>query len=116
MRYALLLYMDPIAAASTTLDEAEAELVAYGEVTQQLAAAGLLRGGEAFMPAQTATVVQGPDRQRSNGPVAATDLELSGFYIVDCEEGEAVEIAARMPVVGHGAVEIRPLMDLPDPS
>lgn len=64
MRYALLLYADPIAVAGTTLEEAEAELATYGEVTQQLAAAGSLRGGVALMPAQTTTVVRGPDGRR----------------------------------------------------
>lgn len=40
--------------------------------------------------------------------------ELSGFYLVDCGEQQALDIAARMPVATHGAVEVRPLMTLPE--
>ena len=37
----------------------------------------------------------------------------SGFYIVECGENEALEIAARMPVVTHGVVEVRPSWTFP---
>ena len=40
--------------------------------------------------------------------------ELSGFYLVDCDEARALDIAARLPVITHGVVEVRPLMSLPD--
>lgn len=114
MRYALLLYLDPAAAERATPEAADAELMAYAEITHELEAAGVLRAGEAFMPARTATVVGVQGGHRSTEPGPATGLELGGFYIVDCDEQQAVDIAARMPVARHGAVEVRPLMDLPD--
>lgn len=115
MRYALLLYLDPESAARTTPEEAEAELAAYAEVTRELSAQGVLRGGEAFLPARAGTMVRVEDGRRVASPEPATDLELSGFYLIDCDEELAVDIAARMPVATHGAVAVRPLMELPAP-
>lgn len=115
MRYALLLYVDREAAARTNPDEADAELAAYGEITRELAETGLLRGGEALMPAQTATVVRVEDGRRLTTADPA-ELQLSGFYIIECGEQQAVAVAARMPVATHGAVEVRPLMHIPEPS
>lgn len=113
MRYLLLLHADVEAAAQTTSDEAQEELRRYAEVTEAMAAAGVLRGGEALMPASEGLHVgQGhPDR---TGAVHQ-DPELSGFYLVECTFEEAIAWARRLPVAAHGRVEIRPIMDMPDP-
>lgn len=116
MRYALLLYVDPVRAAATTPAEAGRELAAYAAITEDLARAGVLRGGEAFMPAATARLVRAPGEHQVDAAVASKDLELSGFYIVACDEEQALDIAARMPVATHGVVEVRPLMELPGPD
>lgn len=116
MRYALLLHMDPVRAGATTAAEAERELAAYAEITDDLARRGVLRGGEAFLPAAMATIVRGSGGHQVDVAAASGDLELSGFYVVACDEDEALEIAASMPVVTHGVVEVRPLLDLPQPG
>ena len=113
MRYALLLYLDPVRASATTAAEAARELSAYAQIADDLAEAGVLRGGEALLPAATAKYVPASDGPRRDDAMPPGDLELSGFYIVECGENQALEIAARMPVVTHGVVEVRPLMDLP---
>ena len=110
--YALLLYTDAAAAATTTPQEAMAELAQYEVLTQQLAHDGELRGGEAFLPAVEGSVVFIEDGETTIAPVDATARELSGFYVVACDEPRAVEIAARMPVAGHGHVEVRPILEL----
>lgn len=116
MRYALLLYLDPEAARMSTREEATAELAAYGAITAELAEAGVLAGGEAFMPAATAQIVTVHDGERRVSPADEADRELSGFYLVDCDEAQVLDIAARLPVATHGAVEVRPLMTMPDAS
>lgn len=116
MRYALLLYLDPVRAAATTAAEAEREMAAYATITEDLARSGVLRGGEAFLPASTARFVRAPGERREDVDVGGQELELSGFYIVACGEEQALEIAARMPVASHGVVEVRPLMELPGPG
>lgn len=113
MRYALLLYLDPEMARLTTEAEAQAEMAVYRELTAELAEAGVLRGGEAFMPPSAAQVVTVHDGQRRLSAADESPRELSGYYIVECDKARALDIAARMPVATHGAVEVRQLMDLP---
>lgn len=114
MRYALLLYADTERARRTTPEEAAAELGAYAAVTEELQADGVLEGGEAFMPADTAKLVEVRQERPQISPVEAPARELSGFYLVDCDEDQALGIAARLPVTTHGAVEVRPLMTPPE--
>lgn len=114
MRYALLLYADPEMARLTTEAEAQAELAAYHRLTTELQQAGVWCGGEAFMPATMAQVVTMEDGDRRLSAADEAPRELSGFYIVECDEAQALDIAECLPVATHGAVEVRPLMDLPD--
>lgn len=113
MRYALLLYLDPVVAARTTPDEAMAELAVYGTLARELGASGVLAGGEAFMPAESACMVEIRSGSRHISSVMAAERELSGFFVVDCDHDRALDIAERMPVARHGAVEVRPLLALP---
>lgn len=116
MRYALLLYADVAAAEATTHAEAEAELARYVAITQALADEGVLRGGEAFLPASTGRQVALEGDEVAVRDVPAVTRELSGFYLVECDEDRAVEIAADLPVAAHGHVEVRPLMEMPTPG
>jgi len=65
------------------------------------------------MPADTARMVEVRNGGRQISSVVSS-RELSGFYILDCDEAEALNIAECMPVATHGAVEVRPLMTLPE--
>ena len=116
MRYVLLLYAEVGAAQAATQEQAAAELHRYGRITQALADEGVLRGGEAFLPASTARRVAIVDAAIRTSDVPPSALELSGYYVVECDEDRAIEIAAELPVAGHGEVEVRPLMDVPPPS
>jgi hypothetical protein len=44
----------------------------------------------------------------TDGPFAETKEAVGGYYIVDCEEDEAVAIAARIPGEG-GWIHVRPI-------
>ena len=114
MRVALLLYADVAAAAQTTVHEAEAELQRYAEITADMADAGVLRGGEALRPAAEGVHIGGDGDEVAGG--VHTDPELSGYYLLECTWEDAMSWARRLPVAHHGRVEIRPLMDLPDPG
>jgi hypothetical protein len=116
MRYALLIYLDPELARTTDERTAQDELAAYAAITGELQRTGILRGGEAFLPASTAKVVTVQDGRRVVRAADDAPAELSGFYLVDCDEEQALDIAGRLPVATHGAVEVRPIMDLPAPS
>ena len=119
MRFALLLYADAAVAAATTESEADDELARYGSIAQELADEGVLRGGEAFLPASDATRVHADDETVTAEAVEAGEVgsrELSGFLLVECDRDRAVEIAGSLPVASHGHVEVRPLRDLPPPT
>jgi hypothetical protein len=52
----------------------------------------------------------------SDGPFAETREWLGGYYILDCEPGEALELAALCPGgSGDTAIEVRPILELPGP-
>lgn len=116
MRYALLLYADVEAARATTHAQADRELARYAEITQALAAEGVLRGGEAFLPAAMARRVTRDGESTVVTDVPTADLELSGYVLVECDEDRAVAIAADLPVATHGQVEVRSLMEVPPPT
>lgn len=116
MLYSLLLYADVGAARATTRAQADTELQRYGQITQGLADEGVLRGGEAFLPASTGCRVTISGDSLTTLDVPSSELELSGFYLVECDEDRAIEIAAELPVAAHGRVEVRPLMEMPPPT
>lgn len=113
MRYVLLLYADAELARRTSADEAAVELAAYAALTAELEAAGLLAGGEALLPRDTAAVVTVGGEGHEVVGVEPAASELSGFYVLECEWEQALDVAARMPVARHGHVEVRPVMALP---
>ena len=116
MRYALLLYADVDAARAASRSEADDELARYGGIAQDLADEGVLRGGEAFLPAARGFRVQATPAGATTSQVPSAALELSGFLVVECAEERATEIAASLPVAAHGQVEVRPLLDVPPPT
>ncbi len=108
MRFALLLCADAGRAAVTTEEEALAELERYQSLTAAMIEAGAFVAGEAFMPG--AGPIQVDSEATSPDGAIAGDLELSGYYIVECEDSdEAVRLAERLPVTERGVVEVLPI-------
>ena len=110
----VLPYLDPHKAQAATPEQASAELAAYEAITNDLAASGELRGAEAFMPRDSAVAVRLVDGVAVTDRPPGGTLELGGFFIAECDDVRAHEIAASTPVATHGAVEIRPLLEMPD--
>ncbi len=51
----------------------------------------------------------------TDGPFAETKEVLGGFYVLDCKDlDEALEYARMIPDAQNGAVEVRPVMFVPD--
>ena len=47
----------------------------------------------------------------SDGPFAETKEVIGGYFLADCKDlDQAIELAERVPLVGKGSVEIRPLV------
>ncbi len=116
-RYALLIYTD------NDLWEREVgeagqqqQMVDYGAYTNHLVQSGAMKGGEPLQPTTTATTVRLREGQRlvSDGPFAETKEALGGFYVVEAKDlAEAIDLAARCPGAKTGAIEVRPIMELP---
>jgi hypothetical protein len=118
MHYALLIYSAPDAAATVARthvgDHAPDGVIDdWGEYTRALREAGVLAAAEQLRGTDTATSVQlrGGERLLTDGPFVETKEHLLGFYLLDVPDLDtAVEWAARMPIVRHGTVEVRPLV------
>jgi hypothetical protein len=115
MRYLLLIYVDENPATEWTDEMRQAEGMAYGEFTKDIANQGLMQGGEALQPTTTATTVRVRNGEvlSTDGPFAETKEALGGFYLIDCKDlDEAIEVASRIPSATHGSIEVRPILEL----
>ena len=87
--------------------------------TKTLIDAGAFVGGDALERADVATTVRERDGQTqfTDGPFAETKEYLAGYYLVDCPDLDtALDHASRMPNVGYGSVEVRPVWDRTGPQ
>jgi len=115
MRYLLMIYT-PEPTSEPSPEEAAAEMAAYGAFTQEVNERGVYKGGEALQPTSTATTVRVRDGDTvvQDGPYAETKEALGGYYLLDCRDlDEAIELAAKIPGAKRGAIEIRPIWELP---
>jgi hypothetical protein len=108
MNYALLIYEDESNHAG-----GEEDLSPWMKYTEDTKKAGVYKGGAGLMPTAMATTVRvrGGKPLTTDGPFAETKEQLGGLYILDCKDlDEAIAWASRIPSVGRGSVEIRPIM------
>ncbi len=73
----------------------------------------VLVGGAGLKNSATATTVRTRAGAKAihDGPFAETKEQLGGFYIVDVPDLDAaIALARRVPLLGEGAVEIRPVL------
>lgn len=110
MKYLLLIYE-----AETNQEEAgPEELEKWFELTEAMQEEEVMLAGDALQPTTTATTVRVRDGRTmvSDGPFAETKEQLGGYYLVDVPDlDEALSWAERMPNVGRGSIEVRPVME-----
>jgi hypothetical protein len=113
MKYALLIYPKPgshEALAPEDYAPVNAEYLALRDDPRCL-------GGAHLRPAETATTVRdgAGGVLITDGPFADTKEVLGGYYVVDASNlDDALEFVQRIPAVRlGGAVEIRPLVEIP---
>ncbi len=107
MRYALLIYAaDEADRGTPTPEDAYADSVAY---TRALKNSGCLVAAEHLFGTDTATTVRHRgERILTDGPFAETKEHLLGFYLIDVPGlDEALDWAARLPMIGYATVEVR---------
>jgi len=113
MRYMLLVY-----GCRRDFDDAaelEEKTAAVNAFIQMCAERGVLEAYDPLEMGDTATTVRVRDGEAlfTDGPFAETREQLGGYFIVNCDRDEALELAAACPLAAEGAMEVRPLMPLP---
>jgi hypothetical protein len=106
VKFMLLIYgnytRDEVAALGE--DEQKELYAAWGAIRQT---PGLTTGGELSAPAEAKTV---RGTLTTDGPFPETKEALGGFFFLEADQIDAaVELAQRIPLPPHGAVEVRPL-------
>ena len=115
VQYLLLIYTNEDAAPEPGSPELETLWAEYHEYSSRASARGILVAGRALHPSTTATTirVRNDTTLTSDGPYADTSDQLGGLYVVDVEDLDAaIEAAAAVPGARHGAIEVRPIVDM----
>lgn len=82
----------------------------------ELAAAGVMRGGNRLAPPWTATTVRsrGGQRMVQDGPFADTKELAAGYVVIDVASlDEALKWAEKSPSTAVGSTEVRPIAPSP---
>lgn len=117
MQYMLLIYE---AASDRAKQHDPAEAPAYwGAWTAYagaLAQAGVMVGGNGLRPPETATTLRMADGRRrvQDGPYADTKEQLGGYFVIEVPDLDAaLDWASRCPALPAGALEVRPVLEMP---
>ena len=115
-QYMFLIYEDPSTGPDRDSAQAQQEFAEYGTFTEDIQKRGLMKSGAPLQTTDTATTVRvngSGEAVLSDGPFAETKEWLAGYYMLECPDLDtATEQAARIPAARHGAIEIRPVMEL----
>ena len=108
-KYMLLIYVD------RELAPADAPRDAWTAIGQELGASGQLLEGAGLQGLDTATTLRVREDAQivTDGPFAETREMLAGYWVVDVPDLDAaLAWSAKMPNVGWGSVEVRPLLEM----
>jgi hypothetical protein len=112
MKYMLLIYGDEKALSESERQECYAEST---QLAHQIHSTGQYLAANLLHPTSMATSVRVRDGKRlvTDGPFAETREQLGGYFLIDAKNlDEAMGIAARIPMVRKGTVEVRPVIDI----
>lgn len=112
MQYLLMIFEDETIYGDDADSQAWQDIVAaHGALAAEMEAAGVLRGGAGLMGTKMATTIRRRNQKVSvhDGPWAETREQLGGFYLIEVADLDAALVwAKRIPMLGDGAVEVRP--------
>ena len=118
MKYLCLIYESESFWEKASKEEGEAIFGEYMGFTQNIAKSGHLLAGHALHPTSSATTVRVRNGKISttDGPFAETKEQLGGYYLIEARDlNDAIQVAAKIPGARYGSIEIRPVMDTPEP-
>jgi hypothetical protein len=113
MQYLLLIYDTEAAWNAVSEPDRQKMYGQYMELTQDLQKNGKYKSAHQLQPTATAATVRIRNGKKTitDGPFAETKEQLGGYYLVEAKDrDEALAIAARIPSVNLGCVEVRPVV------
>ena len=116
MQYMLLIYANEAEFNRRSQEENLALGREYVKITQEIRESGHLVQGDRLESVTTSTTLRTQNGKllKTDGPFAETREQLGGYYIIEAKNhDEAVSIAARLPGVRVGSIEVRPIMAMP---
>jgi hypothetical protein len=109
----LLIYMDEKAmteAERTQCYDDSTRLARDLHVNKQFLGASPLQS----VATATSVRIRKDKRLVTDGPFAETREQLAGYYLIDARDLDAaISVAAKIPAVHKGTVEIRPVLEIP---
>ncbi len=112
MKYMFLIYLDESKFAAMTQGERDAFGNGMLDYDEDLRASGHYILGEPLKSPSEAVTLRKWDGAlgTTDGPFMETKEHLSGFILVTARDlNEAIQLAAKMPLVTVGSIEVRPL-------
>ena len=119
MQFMLLIYEDEATYGDPEGEAMRSAVAAHTAYTEELARAGVLRGGAGLEPVDTARTLRRKSGAYNvvDGPFAETKEQIGGFYLIEAADHDAALAWARkLPLHGDGFVEVRPVLEMPPPA
>ena len=114
MKYLCLIYDDEKKNATMSKEEGDAFMGEYFAFTEGVKKTGHYLGGNALQPVSTATTLRNRSGKLSttDGPFAETKEQLGGYYLIEARDlNDALQVAAKIPSVRTGSIEVRPIQE-----
>ena len=114
MRYLLLIYDAESQWAGMSESQRGQMFQEYMSFTESIKKSGNWLAGHQLQPTSSATTVRSRNGKTAttDGPFAETKEQLGGFYMIEAPNlDEATAIAARIPSVRIGSIEVRPIVE-----
>lgn len=112
MNYLLLVYANQQALAGLSASERQCQTEAGHLADNLLRASGRLLAGAQLPPITDVTTVtsQGMQLTLTAGALLEEAWQLSAFYYITAGDlNEAIQVAAQLPQLANGAIEVHPL-------
>jgi hypothetical protein len=117
MKYLCIVYTEEAKLAALSekeFEQLDADSLAYDKEMRE---GGYFLAAQALQSVQTATTLRVRKNKLSatDGPFAETKEQLCGFVLIEAKDlNEAIRVAAKIPSVRVGSVEVRPVRELAD--
>ena len=116
MKYMLMAYVQEDGWTKMTKAEQEQGVAAYMAFTEAMKKAGVFDGSNRLQPSRIATTIRAANGkpQVQDGPYSDSKEQLGGYFLIEAPDLDAaISWASRCPAIHHGAVEVRPVWEMP---